>query len=329
MIDPLVQKFLKKNGWENATCQNLGFDASFRWYDRLNQNGKTALLMHAPAPENPAQFICVDQLLASAGLFPPKIWAQDLKNGLVLLEDFGDNTFTRLIQNGENETHLYMRAVDELIKLHQNCPNFPNDFPQFSPQLIQEEVSLLPLWFIKYVVGTEMSAAQLDDFIQIWEILSKKIIRSEQTLVLSDYHIDNLMITPDNRCGILDFQDAVKGPRHYDLISLVEDARRTISPALKKQMTDRYFTAFPQTKKTWDETFDLVAAERHTRIIGIFIRLCVRDKKPRYLQYIPHVWQLLESHLNNPALTDYKVWLDTHVPDIFRRNIPRITEETK
>jgi len=324
--DQKRQEFLDKNGWGQANRVLLAADASFRHYDRLSQNGQTMILMDAPTPENPRQFVIVDKILQQAGVCVPKVYATDYTNGFILLEDFGDDTFTKLIQEGKSEASLYQQATDTLIKLQKNAPSDLTALPPYDLDKMLFEVSLLPLWFIKYVVGVDLSEQSLNEFNQIWTKIIQKIQSVDKTIVLLDYHVDNLMITKDNQSGVLDFQDARLGPVFYDLVSLIEDARRPVSETIQKEIIQSYLTAFPHYQKIYTELAPLIAAQRHTKVIGIFVRLCVRDGKPRYLKHIPFVWSLLEKHLNHPDMLEFKSWIDTYVPVQFRKEVPVIHE---
>lgn len=324
--DEKRQEFLEKNGWGQANRTLLAADASFRHYDRLSQNGQTMILMDAPHPENPKQFVIVDEMLRKSGICAPEIYATNYEDGFVLLEDFGDDTFTKLIQNGNEELPLYQQAVQTLIQLQKNAPTDLSALPPYDLEKMLFEVSLLPLWFVKYAVGVDLSEQALTEFNQIWTKIIQKIQSVDKTIVLLDYHVDNLMITKDNQCGVLDFQDARLGPVFYDLVSLIEDARRPVSETIQKEMIQRYLTAFPHYQEIYAELAPLIAAQRHTKVIGIFVRLCVRDGKPRYLKHIPFVWSLLEKHLNHPDMLEFKSWLDTYVPVPFRKEVPVIHE---
>ncbi len=316
--------FLKTAGWHTAQKSLLAHDASFRWYDRLEKTtGETMVLMNAPIPMgNPAQFVFVDELLESIGLKVPHIFHRDLNNGFLLLEDFGDNTFTRLINKGHDEKDLYTKAVKALVHLQKNFKQ-NQGLKEYDWDLMFFEASLLPLWYIKYVVKKELTNEDMIEFENIWKNLYQKITQVPNTLVLLDYHVDNLMITKSGDCGLLDFQDARFGPVTYDLVSLLEDARRPVPSYIQEEMLKLYFDELPEfNTPAFKEAYPLMAVQRHTKVIGIFVRLYARDHKDRYLKHIPFVWSLLEKHLNNPLLKEYKEWLDKHVPTAVRRKVP-------
>ena len=177
--------------------------------------------------------------------------------------------------------------------------------------------------------GRETDKTVTDEFVLLWEELFGFTFAVPQTLVLRDYHIDNLMLLPDREgvksCGLLDFQDALHGAIAYDVMSLLEDARRDISPNLFHEMQTRYIDgmgAHLGDKDAFLTSWAILAAQRHTKVLGIFVRLCARDKKPVYLQHIPRLWRLLENSLQHPVLTKLKNWFDTHVPAEYRKIPP-------
>lgn len=321
--EELLTVFLKNAGWHDAKKNLLAHDASFRWYDRLERENETCVLMNAPIPqENPAQFVFVDEILEGIQIKVPHIFHKDLENGFLLLEDFGDDTFTRLIAKGHNEKELYTKAINSLIDIQKKIRKNPG-LKEYDLDLILFEASLLPLWYVKYVVGKELSEKAMNDFRAIWTKIYDLINQVPKTLVLLDYHVDNLMITKDQQCGLLDFQDARYGPVTYDLVSLLEDARRPVSEEIQTEMLSLYFSKLPGfNTEAFKLSYPLMAVQRHSKVIGIFVRLFVRDHKERYLKHIPFVWSLLEKHLNNPLLADYKMWLDTYVPQDIRHEVP-------
>ena len=212
MREESLQHFLNKNGWGNANRQLLANDASFRTYERLFQNDKTAILMNSPLSENPDKFVFFDELLAKTGIHVPKILAKDMENGFLLLEDFGDNTFTKLLREKTDEYSLYKMAIDTLIKLQKNVVISNEGIDSYTDEQMLNGALLLPNWFGKYVLPNALPDEVITRFKTIWKDLIEKMSLSPQTLVLLDYHVDNLMITKDNDCGVLDFQDARLGP---------------------------------------------------------------------------------------------------------------------
>lgn len=324
-----LQLFLKNNGWENAERKILAADASFRTYERLKRNEETAVLMNAPPPENPTQFIFIDRLLENAGSRVPSIIASDLENGFVLLEDFGDNTFSRLLNQGHDDKDLYKQAIKALIHMQKNIALPSDGIPLYDTEKMLFEVSLLTDWFGKYVVPNGLSDEARAEFMAIWEPLIERIQKMPKTLVLLDFHVDNLMITPDNKCGLLDFQDGRIGPALYDLMSLIEDDRRPVDTFIQEEAKRLYFSARPELDTPENrEVANIIALQRHTKVAGIFVRLCVRDGKSRYLKMLPFVWQRIESHLNNPLFGSYRNWIEKYIPLSVRRNIPVMEKQS-
>jgi aminoglycoside/choline kinase family phosphotransferase len=164
-----------------------------------------------------------------------------------------------------------------------------------------------------------LTDARRAEYLDLWRTLLPQAALPLDTLVLRDYHVDNLMLLPDRSgvqgCGLLDFQDAVCGPPSYDLVSLLDDARRDVPADLRRRMTERYIAAFPSLDRApFLQSAAILAAQRNCKILGIFTRLWRRDGKPRYLVHLPRIWRLLERELTHPALTPVARWLDRHLP---------------
>jgi len=328
-----VETFLAGHGWSGSTRGLLAGDASFRRYDRLTLDGRHAVLMDAPPPmEDVRPFIRIARHLNTLGLSAPRILAADEDGGFLLLEDLGDETFTRVLETApEREVALYELAVDVLAHLH-NRPRgetVPDGLTLYDDDKLLEEAFLLTDWYLPAVTGSDIPATVRDRYRDIWLTLFEPVHAQPVTLVLRDYHVDNLLVL-DGRdgvaaCGVLDFQDAVAGAAAYDLMSLLEDARRDIEPDLKAAMLERYFVARPDltgpspARDAFETAFVILAAQRHAKVIGIFTRLCLRDEKPDYLRHIPRLWRLLETSLRDPAMAGLKAWFDEHLPNDLRR----------
>ncbi|MSO88686.1 MAG: aminoglycoside phosphotransferase [Rhodospirillaceae bacterium] len=320
-----IEAFLRDAGWTNATRSPLPGDASFRRYVRLRDGERRAMLMDAPPPkEGVRPFVTVAGHLTGLGYSAPRLFAADRENGLLLIEDFGDDTFTRLLAGGEAERPLYDLAVDLLIDLHRN-PAAPRiELPAYDDGRLLAEAALLVDWYWPAIHGNAAAAALRRDYLQLWREVLPATRLVPQTLVLRDYHVDNLMRVPGRAglaaCGLLDFQDAVIGPTAYDLVSLLEDARRDVAPALASALTARYLDAFPDLDRdAFAAAYSILGGQRSCKIVGIFTRLCVRDGKPHYLDHLPRVWSLIEHDLRHPALAAVKDWMDQHIPPADRR----------
>lgn len=315
----LIDAFLQSHGWGGAQRRRLAGDASFRHYDRIVDGVRRAVLMDAPPPkEDIRPFMRIARQLHGLGLSAPALLAADEDLGLLLLEDLGDDTYTRLLARGADEAALYRLATDALIALHRSPAAIPPGLPPYDDGRLLAEAALLTDWYMP-AIGMPVSAAARDDYVALWAELFPIARSAPETMVLRDFHVDNLMLLPDREgvraCGLLDFQDAVAGPVTYDLMSLLEDARRDIDPGLVAAMTERWLAAFPAVDRgAFAASWAVLAAQRHAKVIGIFTRLCRRDGKPAYLVHIPRVWRLLERSLAHPALAPLAGWLNRHMP---------------
>lgn len=321
-----IAAFLADAGWGGARQAPLPGDASFRRYTRLHAaGGQSAMLMDAPPPQEDVRpFVAVDRALRDMDLAAPGILAADEQAGLLLLEDFGDETFTRALAAGQDEERLYALATDVLISLHRHPASSSVSAPVYDDDLLLGEAALLPDWFYPAMTGNELPSGARRDYDWLFRDALGTARDVPETLVLRDYHVDNLMLRHDaagiSACGLLDFQDAVIGPVSYDLMSLVEDARRDIAPGLHAFVLARYLDAFPAIDRdAFERSFAILGASRHAKVVGIFTRLDRRDGKPVYLDHIPRVWRLLERNLSHPALADLRAWFDAWVPAEMRR----------
>jgi len=307
--------FLDTTGWGGVPPVPLTGDASFRRYYRLGRNGNSAVLMDAPPPqEDVGPYVVVAALLRELGFSAPEVLAEDRDKGFLLLEDFGDDTYMRLLARGADEPSLYALAVDTLVALQRVAePRGTPELPPYDTARLLGEAALLVDWYKPLDRGLR------EEYLALWRAVLPDAIVSPPTLVLRDYHVDNLMLLPDRPgvrgCGLLDFQDAVTGPPSYDLVSLLEDARRDIPARLHEAMTERYLAAFPALDRpAFLRSAAILSAQRNCKILGIFTRLWKRDGKRQYLEHIPRVWRLLEADLRHPALGPIAGWLDRHLP---------------
>jgi aminoglycoside/choline kinase family phosphotransferase len=320
-----IDAFLAGRGWGGASRAPLPVDASFRRYYRVTGGKGSALLMDAPPDrEDVRPYVAVARLLRRLGFSAPAILGMDAPNGLLLIEDFGDDTYTALLGRGGDERALYELAVDVLVQLHRRfAPADGAEIPPYDDRRLLAEAALLTDWFLPAATGAMVTAAARGEYLDLWQSLFAVARATPDTLVLRDYHIDNLMLiagrTGVASCGVLDFQDAVIGPRSYDLVSLLEDARRDIAPGLAAAMYARYLDAFPDLDRVaFAASYAVLGAQRNAKIVGIFTRLCVRDGKRGYLRHIPRVWRLLEADLKHPILDAMRAWFDRAVPPSLR-----------
>ena len=231
------------------------------------------------------------------------------------------------VLDGAEEADLYALAIDALCHIQQRFTPASAVLPPYDEARLLTEASLLVDWFLPAVTGTATETVLREDYLACWRAVLLHASGAAPTLVLRDYHVDNLMMLDRPGLagvGLLDFQDAVRGPIAYDLVSLVNDARRDVPPALAARLIVRYGTAFPALDRArFDAACAILSAQRNLKIIGIFTRLAARDGKPGYLMHIPRVWRLLESDLRHPALAELRAWLEARVPAA-RRGVPQI-----
>jgi hypothetical protein len=317
--EPLIKAFLENIGWAAAQRDTLVADASGRTYERLNLKSQNAILMNAPyeADEDVRPFISVGNLLADFGLSPPKILNQDIKNGFLLLEDFGNDIFADLCKSSpELEITMYDTAVSVLVNLHQNSA--PDNLLPYTQDVYLREAKLLIKWYMPAVIGKPVSDKISQEFDNITAETFSKISTGNQVLVMRDYHAENLMWLPNRigikKVGLLDFQDALAGHAAYDLVSLLEDARRDTSSELRKEMLKKYLSKSNRNPENFITAYSLLGAQRNIKIIGIFARLALRDKKAHYVDLIPRVWEHLMRDLQHPACYKLMKWITANVP---------------
>jgi len=318
----IINNFLEEQGWPTAQITLLAGDASNRKYFRVKNNTGRAILMDAPPnKEDVRPFIFFTNYLLELGYSVPNIFAENIKEGLLLLEDFGDNTFTQVLLQGIKEAEIYECAIDLLIDLHKRpvIENRRDKIEFYSFQKLYNEISLFVEWYMPLCFGIKTVIKNTEEFYSIWVNLFENVSQINETLVLRDFHADNLVWLPERegikRCGLLDYQDAVIGSRTYDLLSLLEDARRDIMPEHKNHLMKRYLQAFPELdKEKFDATYHILAAQRHCKVLGIFSRLHARDNKDNYLAHLPRCWEMLKHSCLNPSLLELRNWLHSNMP---------------
>ncbi|HSS12448.1 MAG TPA: phosphotransferase [Rhizomicrobium sp.] len=350
-----MTEFLARSGWGDATVTPLPCDASTRSYARLVMDGRKAMLMDQPqvaegatapagaseevrralgynavarlAGADCARFAAAAGWLRAHGLAAPDVYAADAVQGFVILEDLGDALFAEVLANGGDETKLYEAAVEVLARIHANdAPAaLSSDKPLFDydQTALLAETDLLTEWFLPLALGRAATEDETEEHRRLWRTAFAGIDGGRRVFVHRDYHAQNLLWLPERdgvaRVGLIDFQDAVAGSAAYDLISLTEDARRDVSPALAEAATRHYLAAMKAQGSPVDEArfrheMAVMAAQRNAKIVGIFARLYKRDGKARYLAFLPRVWSYLERDLTHPALAGLKAWYDRVIP---------------
>jgi N-acetylmuramate 1-kinase len=357
-----IDAFLTRTGWGDAERVPLPGDASTRRYVRLKRGESSALLMDQPqAAETPAasatataeerhalgynavarlagadcaRFVAAANYLRAQGLSAPEVYAAAPSEGLLLIEDLGDALYADALNDGADAPTLYQAAAEVLAKLHAAAAPAllppDKDLHAYDETALIAETDLLPQWFFPVALGREAEAAEAEEHRALWRALLAPHLASPSVFVHRDYHAQNLLWLPGRagaaRVGLIDFQDAVAGSRAYDLISLIEDARRDVEPALAEATASHYLGAMraqgiPLDAAAFAEERAVFAAQRNAKIVGIFARLHKRDGKPRYLSYLPRVWGYLEGDLAHPALSALKSWYDRRIPQAARGRV--------
>ena len=343
-----VRQFISQSGYSGALRAKLKGDASTRIYERLALGDKHAILMNSPRrPDGPPvrdgkpynaiahladnvmPFVAMANGLRQHGFSSPEIYHADLDQGLLILEDLGDEG----IVSGEPPAPIrerYETAVDTLLALHGKrlpdvlpvAPHIEHRIPSYDMSALLIEAELLLDWFLPRLQAP-MPDSERDSFRRLWRELLQPAIEAPATWVLRDFHSPNLLWLARRkeiaRLGLLDFQDAVMGPGAYDVASLLQDARVDIPEQLELALLGRYVRGRRQSDPEFDpasfiKIYVTLAAQRASKILGIFARLDLRDGKPQYLRHMPRVWGYLQRSLGHPALESLNAWYIAHVP---------------
>ncbi len=316
-----IDSFLKSAGWGDAEIDPIPGDASFRRYFRVRDGSRKAMLMFAPPPEeDPAPFLHVAKWLNGNKLRGPDIYADDAASGWVLIEDFGNDRMRDwLDDNPAGEEEAYRAAIAALAQLHR-VPAGP--FGAYDMEVYQREADLLTEWYCPSM-GLTVDA---DSYRAAWADALKPMLARQQpgVTVLRDYHAENIMLLDpaadgSGAQGLIDFQDALVGHPAYDVVSLLQDARREVPEDLERRMLDHYI-GLAECDDDFEADYARLGAQRNAKIVGIFTRLCKRDGKPHYLDFIPRVWRAMERDLAHPALAPVADWFDANIPQQIRND---------
>ena len=314
-----INAFLESNQIKEKKIKAISSDASFRKYFRVADK----ILMDADPTlvDDLDAFINIDNLLIGISLNAPKIYSIDKENGFLLLEDLGDNLFSKVL-NANNEESLYKKAIDILIYLHdRNINQFSknNLIENYSDEKLISESELFIEWYIKSHLSIKINENQINEFKEIFSKIITSLKLKHNTLVLRDFHVDNLVLqlSKSGLCqvGLLDFQDAVLGQSSYDLISLIEDVRRPISSGLKTSLIKYFIDATGYDSMQLDNEMAFYSVQRNLKILGIFCRLSIRDQKSQYMKFNDNAWQFINNNLKNPLMIDIYEWLKLNLPN--------------
>jgi N-acetylmuramate 1-kinase len=344
----VIRTFLDRAGFATAARRRIQGDASTRSYERLTLDGATYILMNSPRrPDGPplrdgksysaiahlaedvTPFVAMTQALRARGLSAPAIFAAERAAGLLVIEDLGDE----LVVAGEPPAPVeprYEVAVDLLAALHRMPlpevlavePGVDYALPRYDMEALLIEVELLLDWYLP-MLDAKVSDAKREDYTALWRDALSPAIEAPATWVLRDFHSPNLLWLPERegvaRIGLLDFQDALIGPAAYDLASLLQDARVDVPELMEIALLSRYTRARLLAEPAFDapgfaQTYATLAAQRASKILGIFARLDARDGKPQYLRHMPRVSAYLQRSLAHPALASLNAWYSVNVP---------------
>lgn len=342
----VIRDFLDRSGWAGAMRTYLTGDASARSYETIEQAGRpAAILMNSPplvlgppvrdgkayaeiahTSRTVAAFVAIDRLLRGAGFAVPAIEAQDLDRGLLIIENLGSGSF--LGPNGEPIAGRYEAAAELLAELHarrwpsqaEAAPGVIHVIPPFDRLALMIEAELLLDWYLPAVAGRLPTAGERNGFAEVWNAAFNRLSGSEMSLVLRDFHSPNIIWRDErkglDRLGLIDFQDALVGPSAYDIASLAMDARVTIPEEIEQRTVAAYVRARQAQggfdRAAFEEAYAIMAAQRNSKILGIFVRLDRRDGKPAYLKHLPRIRAYLRRALAHPSLAAMHDFYERH-----------------
>lgn len=336
-----IQAFLSAAGYGDGVVAPLAGDASNRRYLRIKHGERSLVLMDSPADkgEDIRPFVAMTEWLRGLGHSAPEILAADIDGGFLVLEDLGDTLFARSIADkSADEETLYSVAVDLLVDIAAETPppvigtgSARVHLAAYDGDVLRREALLMPEWWMPHTAATAHSADQLAEFAALLDAAVADVSKAREVVVLRDYHAENLIWLANRqgtgRVGLLDYQDALAGHGAYDLVSLLEDARRDTSDDLRTAMIDRYLARQPSLdRETFLHAYCVLGAQRNLKIIGIFARLALRDGKPRYLDLIPRVWDHLRRDLEHTELSALSTWITRYVAPPTRDALKRVAE---
>ncbi|MEM7620736.1 MAG: tRNA (adenosine(37)-N6)-threonylcarbamoyltransferase complex ATPase subunit type 1 TsaE [Pseudomonadota bacterium] len=355
-----LNTFLQDIGWGEASQSFLQGDASARAYIRLRKTNeiakdgitekvRSAILMDAPSqPDGPPikngqsysqiaclaedmhSFVAVGAYLREQKIYAPEIYACDLEQGFLLIEDLGHDVFGKKIAQGADILPLYRQAVDVLLKLREANPDHKvlskmcgaYALPECDACVLNAEIELLLDWYWPAKKAADAEKDIQQNFLNLYNQQFEWLVSQPRTLVLRDFHSPNLLWCEHCKCGprvgVIDFQDAIYGHEAYDLVSLLQDARLDVPEDIETELLAYYCTERANMdefdRPSFMRAYALLGAQRNTKILGIFARLARRDSKPIYLQHIPRIWRYLERNLKHVSLCDLQQWYNDHFP---------------
>lgn len=328
-------EFLKQSGWSGVSETPVGEDWSQRKFFRIEKSGRTAIVMHALPDDDPRatpghklrDFVSISGYLKKIGLSAPQVYAQDLQHGLLLVEDFGGQDFISLISQGEGrERDLYLLATRTLVHLYNKTEYIAIDLPDYYAGHVHKGRQRVVDWYMPAVLGRPNPDGMVEDYLDVWKRIEKTLPRVKRRMLHGDFHPANLMWLPERQgiqqVGLIDFQGAMMGPAPYDLVNLLDDARRDVPEVIRAECRELFAQGLDkEDRESFAAWYPALATQFHCRVIGQALRLAIRDKKERLLAIIPVLRRHLARDLANPSLKPLKDWFSGQGID-FAENVP-------
>ena len=308
-------------------------DASFREFFRLHKGKKTSIIVTAKKEKfkNLIAYSAINKFLKNKGIHTPKLISQNLKEGIIEIEDFGDKTLLQYIKQSKNKLFFYKKCVDVIIKIQKINPTRkikfgPNKYlnlSNYNLKSLHKESNLFFDWYLEGVIGKKKSLKHKKIIKKELNKIYKKIFFKNKFIVHRDFHVSNIMSTK-KKLGIIDTQDAIIGNPVYDLASLIDDVRVKVPIQIKNKIFQYYLNKCSIKKKQISllkNDFDTLSVQRNLKILGIFYRLFKRDNKSQYLKYLPYTWSLIELRMKNKIFKNLKIMLKNAVNKKIRKKI--------
>ena len=308
-----IRSFLIRNKISNYKLEQIRSDASFREYYRVL--GKNLLIMHAPKDkgESLVNFEKINKVLSSINLSVSKIYDADYQNDLLLIEDFGNDIFSTKL-NHNNEKDLYEKAINLLSIIHNNSDLEVQNLKKYNFKILLNESLLFIEWYLEKHLKLNLNNSEKNEFQNILERQFNSLTLKQNSLVLRDFHVDNLIYLDErdgiNQLGLIDYQDALVGSSVYDFTSLIEDVRHPIQDDLKNSLVETYSKLISVDQNELERGISFYSIQRNLKIVGIFSRLKYRDDKKNYFPMIEVAWGFIKNHLKNNEYKDLNNWIN-------------------
>ena len=308
-----IRSFLIRNKISNYKLEQIRSDASFREYYRVL--GKNLLIMHAPKDkgESLVNFEKINKVLSSINLSVSKIYDADYQNDLLLIEDFGNDIFSTKL-NHNNEKDLYEKAINLLSIIHNNSDLEVQNLKKYNFEILLNESLLFIEWYLEKHLKLNLNNSEKNEFQNILERQFNSLTLKQNSLVLRDFHVDNLIYLDErdgiNQLGLIDYQDALVGSSVYDFTSLIEDVRHPIQDDLKNSLVETYSKLISVDQNELKRGISFYSIQRNLKIVGIFSRLKYRDDKKNYFPMIEVAWGFIKNHLKNNEYKDLNNWIN-------------------